>query len=84
MIRGVCTACAAIAVACGSNPELEGAARVDAVFTVPSTSVNCIRVVASGMKRSVQKDFAVTAGQSTITLEMHAIPTGTVMFSGNA
>src|SRR5215470_1103815 len=84
MTRIRLAACAAAVVACGTSSEPLGSARVDALFSTPSTGVNCIRLVASGMKRSVQQDFSVTAGQATISLDMHAIPTGPVMFSGNA
>ncbi len=86
MMRIVPAACVAAVVACGNGTgsDLQGSARIDALFTVPSTGVSCIRIVASGMKRSVEKDFSVTAGQSTISFDLHAIPTGTVMFSGNA
>jgi DNA-binding beta-propeller fold protein YncE len=81
----VCAAAAAAVAACGSNPlELQGNVRIDALFNVPAAGVNCIRLVASGMKRSVQKDFVFSSGQASLGLEMQAIPTGTVMFSGTA
>src|SRR4051794_36768998 len=87
MTRILCAACTAAALACGTTTtttELQGSARIDALFSVPTTSVSCIRLVASGMMKSVQKDFAVAGGQTTLSLEMNGIPTGTVMFSGNA
>jgi len=87
MTRILCATCAVAALACGSTTtttELQGNARIDALFSVPATSVSCIRLVASGMMKSVPKDFAVTPGQSTVSLAMNGIPTGTVMFSGNA
>ncbi len=83
-MRIVPAVCLAAMLACGSDLALQGSARIDAVFNVPSTGVGCIRLVASGMKRSVQKDFGITAGQSALSFDMHAIPTGTVMFSGSA
>jgi hypothetical protein len=86
MKRILHAACAAAAFACGStNPTpLEGSASIDALFSVPANGVSCIRLVASGTMRSLQSDFPVAPGQNTVGLEMHAIPTGTVMFSGNA
>lgn len=85
MMRIGLSACAAAVLACGNNPvELQGSARIDALFSVPATGVSCIRLVASGMKKSVHKDFVVSAGQASLSLEMQAIPTGTVMFSGTA
>ena len=84
MIRACLAACMAAIVACGSNPPSEGSVQIDALFSVPSSGVSCVRLIASGMRKSVQKDFAVSSGQSTVSLDMHAIPTGTVMFSGNA
>jgi len=67
-----------------TTTDFQGSARIDALFSVPTTSVSCIRLVASGMMKSVQKDFTVAGGQTTLSLEMNGIPTGTVMFSGNA
>ena len=85
MMRIGLSACLAAVAACGSNlTEVEGSARVEALFSVPANGVSCIRLVASGMKKSVQKDFAVAAGQASVSLELRSIPTGTVMFSGMA
>jgi hypothetical protein len=88
MTRILCAASLAAALGCGmtttTTTDLQGSARIDALFSVPATSVTCVRLVASGMMKSVQKDFAVSGGQSTVSLDMHGIPTGTVMFSGNA
>jgi hypothetical protein len=84
VMRTVHATCFAAVVACGTDAALQGNARIDALFSVPSTGVSCIRLVASGMKKSVQRDFAVASGESTSSFDLHGIPTGTVMFSGSA
>ena len=83
--RSVLASCAAgLLVACGhQNPGQEGSVDIQAVFSVPSTNVNCIQIVATGAKRSVTQSFTLAAGQSTATLSMSGIPAGNVLLSGN-
>src|SRR5258705_11894927 len=81
---------AALALAaCGGSgsgaPEETSDATVQAIFDVPATDVACIRLVASGPKKTTTKDFAVSPGQSTVDAFMvNGIPTGRVVFSGSA
>jgi hypothetical protein len=58
-------------------------ARVDALFSTP-TGVSCIQLIATTPTRSASKTFSVTPGQGTTALTFNAIPTGSVMFSGQA
>jgi hypothetical protein len=77
---------AALACACsGSNPKMlpSSTVQVAALFTTPG-GVICIKLVASNAMRSTSKTFSVTPGQSTVSLTMTGIPTGNVMFSGQA
>src|SRR5262249_37343081 len=77
---------AAVALAC-SSPEqkmLQNAdARVDALFSAPA-GVLCIQLIASAPSRTANRMFSVTPGQNTASLVMNGVPTGTVMFSGQA
>ncbi len=56
---------------------------VAALFNAPG-GVVCIQLVASNAVRSASKTFTVAPGQSTISLTMTGIPTGNVLFSGQA
>ena len=58
-------------------------ARVDALFNSPA-GVSCIQLIASAPSRTAAKTFSVTPGQNTVALFMNGVPTGTVMFSGQA
>jgi hypothetical protein len=78
-------AAAAVCACSGSQqkPLQMSDARVNALFNAPN-GVSCIELVASAPARTTAKTFDVTAGQSTTSLFMSGIPTGTVMFSGMA
>jgi hypothetical protein len=58
-------------------------ARVDALFNAPA-GVPCIQLIATAPSRSANRMFSVTPGQNTSSLLLNAVPTGTVMFSGQA
>lgn len=77
---------AAVVCACTGSGQKElqvSQARVDALFNSPS-GVSCIQVIASAPLRSAAQTFSVTPGQNTAALLMNGVPTGTVMFSGQA
>jgi hypothetical protein len=86
-IRHLATAgAAALACACSGSQEKVlpvADARVDALFSTPA-GVSCIQLVASAPLRTATRMFSVTPGQNTATLMMNGVPTGTVMFSGQA
>ena len=73
-------------VACGGGQEktIEVHAQVDALFSVPPTGVACIQLVATAAKKTVSASFGVTPGQSTLSFALNGIPTGRVVFSGQA
>ena len=58
-------------------------ARVDALFNAPN-GVSCIELIATAPSRSATRTFSVTPGQNTASLTLNGVPTGTVMFSGEA
>jgi len=58
-------------------------ARVNALFNAPA-GVSCIQLIASAPSRTAARTFSVTPGQTTLALTMNGVPTGTVMFSGQA
>ncbi len=77
---------AALACACsGSEQKMlqVSEARVDALFSTP-TGVACIQLIASAPSRTAMKTFSVSPGQGTAALVMNGVPTGVVMFSGQA
>src|SRR4051812_9976131 len=77
---------AAVLCACSSaeKPALQSSdAHIAAVFNAPG-GVVCIQLIASSANRTASKTFTVTAGQSTVSLSMTGIPTGKVLFSGQA
>lgn len=72
-------------VACGSSdeqPEGPTASATVALTQVPS-NVSCISITAAGT-RTVTKAFDVMAGQSSASLALNGLPTGSVTFSGSA
>ncbi len=74
----------ALLVGCGHHdPQQEASVDVQAVFSVPSSNVNCIQIVATGAKRAATQTFAVAGGQSTATLFMGGISAGNVLFTGS-
>jgi hypothetical protein len=86
-IRHLATAgAAALACACSGSQQKVlpvADARVDALFKSPA-GVSCIQLVASAPSRTATKTFSVTPGQNTATLMLNGVPTGSVMFSGQA
>jgi len=75
--------CAPLLTACGDHQTLNqdiGSAQL-AITQVPA-DVACIRIDAAGV-RSVQRDYDVTPGQSSI-LPLHGLPAGDVKFNANA
>ena len=84
--RSFAVAAALLVCACGRGQQspLELAdSRIDALFSVPA-GVQCIQLVAAGAKASVERFFGVTPGQSTFSFTLIGIPTGRVVFSGQA
>jgi hypothetical protein len=58
-------------------------ARVDALFSAPA-GVSCIQLIATAPSRTANRMFSVTPGQNTTSLLMNGVPTGSVLFSGQA
>jgi hypothetical protein len=86
-IRHLATAgAAALACACSGSQQKVlpvADARVDALFNTPS-GVSCIQLIASAPSRTANRMFSVTPGQNTASLLLNGVPTGTVIFSGQA
>ena len=77
---------AALACACSGSAQKTlpvADARVDALFSSPA-GVSCIQLIASAPLRTATRTFSVTPGQNTASLLLNGVPTGTVMFSGQA
>ncbi len=77
---------AALACACSGSAQKTlpvADARVDALFSSPA-GVSCIQLIASAPSRTATRTFSVTPGQNTASLLLNGVPTGTVMFSGQA
>jgi hypothetical protein len=77
---------AALFCACSGSQEKSlpvTDARVDALFSSPA-GVFCIQLVASAPSRTTTRTFSVLPGQNTASLMLNGVPTGTVMFSGQA
>src|SRR5260370_14909250 len=76
----------AVAWACNGS-EQKGLqvtdARVNALFNSPA-GISCIQLIASAPLRTATRTFSVTPGQNTASLLLNGVPTGTVMFSGQA
>lgn len=77
----------ALGCACSSGSEQKTVhstdARVDALFSTPA-GVSCIQLIATSPSRNANRMFSVTPGQNTASLMLNGVPTGTVMFSGQA
>jgi hypothetical protein len=86
-IRHLATAGAvALAGACNGSAQKRlpvTDARVNALFNSPA-GISCIQLIASAPLRTATRTFSVTPGQNTASLLLNGVPTGTVMFSGQA
>lgn len=86
-IHSMAVAAALFVCACGGtqNAGIEVTdMQVQALFSVPASDVSCIQITASAARTSVSKKFGVTPGQGTAALLLTGIPTGKVLFSGQA
>ena len=78
-----------LSLGCGAvhgevTQPLEGAVEMSAIFAVPGSGVSCIQISVTGAKGSVVKSFDVAPGQSTVTLPLRGVPSGTTLVSGGA
>src|SRR5262245_2036939 len=74
---------AALQAGCGSRGSQDDVGSVRVAITMVPADVGCIALTATGTARTASRQFDVAPGASSV-LTMPGVPTGSVVFSGQA
>lgn len=80
----ILVAAALCAAACGGTPPADKTGALDVELTQAPPDVSCLQLTVTGATRSVTRSFDLASGQSTASLSLTGLPTGSVLLSANA